>query len=69
MYGPDEETLPHGRPFSVIIAEMPDFPIELCPLHDINYLTYAHADRLLGLNVVGEVKWYPNIIIRRIWFK
>jgi hypothetical protein len=69
MYGPDEETLPHGRPFSVIIAEMPDFPIELCPLHDINYLTYAHTDRLLGLNVVGEVKWYPDIIIRRIWFK
>jgi hypothetical protein len=69
MYGPDEETLPHGRPFSVIIAEMPDFPIESCPLHDINYLTYAHADRLLGLNVVGEVKWYPDIIIRRIWFK
>jgi type II secretory pathway pseudopilin PulG len=69
MYGPDEETLPHGRPFSVIIAEIPDFPIKLCPLHDINYLTYAHVDRLLGLNVVGEVKWYQDIIIRSIWFK
>ncbi len=71
MYGPDEETLPHGRPFSVIIAEMPDFPIETCPLHDPEYFKHpTHDDcRVLGLTVTGEVKWYKNAVIRHMWFK
>ncbi len=70
MYGPDEETLPEGRPFSQIIAEMPDFPIEMCPLHDVNYLMHFRLpEKELGLTVTGEVKWYKSATIRRLWFK
>lgn len=69
MYGPDEETLPEGRPFSQIIAQMPDFPVEICLLHDFNYLTNFHPTRVLGVNVIGDVKWYEYEIIMKHWLK
>lgn len=71
MYRPDEETLPEGRPFSWIIAEMPDFPIEVCSLHDPEYLIghFSRADKVLGLTVTGDLGWYSMTVLKKYWLK
>ncbi|MFA0751678.1 MAG: hypothetical protein SLRJCFUN_002081 [Candidatus Fervidibacter sp.] len=71
MYGPDEETLPEGRPFSWIIAQMPDFPIEICILHDPNYLIgdLRNYDKILGITVTGDVQWFSWRKLRKYWLK
>ncbi len=70
MYGPDEEALPEGRKFSEIIAAMPDFPLEICVLHDPMYFVVPRlAEKVLGVTVLGEVKWYEYSRIKRHWLK
>jgi prepilin-type N-terminal cleavage/methylation domain-containing protein len=78
MYGPDEEAgVVGGRPFSHIIAEMIDYPIELCQSHDPyripkEYLPKDYppeGKQWLGLTVVGEVKWYNARRLRQVIFR
>ena len=57
MYGPDEEALPECHPFSWIIAQMPEFPIETCILHDPNYPSRGFDyEKVLGITVTGDVQ-------------
>lgn len=71
MYGPDEDTLPEANPFSWIISQMPDFPIEICVLHDHNYLAgdLRNYEKVLGITVTGDVQWYSQMFLKRYWFK
>jgi len=72
MYGPDEDTsIPELRPFSWVIADMPNFPIQACYYHDPEFLAgnFRRADRVLGLTVTGEVGWYSWAVLRKYSLK
>ncbi|MDW8029431.1 MAG: DUF1559 domain-containing protein [Armatimonadota bacterium] len=70
-YGPDYGRRDR-RPFSWRIAQMPDYPIEVCMFHDpamLLKLSPSQIKQVLGLTVIGEVKWYdyPSIRKLEIW--
>ncbi|MER3501912.1 MAG: hypothetical protein C4295_10675 [Candidatus Fervidibacterota bacterium] len=72
LYAPDEDTsIPELRPFSWVIADMPNFPIQACYLHDPEFLArnLRRADRVLGLTVTGEVGWYSWAVLNKYRYK
>lgn len=68
----DSDTYDAYRPLGEILSEDPSFPILVCVYHDRHThavgprrLGFSREGRVLGLTLLGEVRWYNYADIQR----